>query len=132
MTPAQIQLVKKSWRLLRGVDPEVLAGAFYSRLFVNHPELRRLFPKNMQEQHRKLVDMLNIMVARLDQPDELRDELAAMARRHAGYGAKARHYDMVGEALLQTLENGLGDDWTAETADAWRACYEVIASAMKP
>jgi hemoglobin-like flavoprotein len=51
--------------------------------------------------------------------------------RHAGYGVKDEHYDTVAEALLWTLEQGLGSDFTTEARDAWVAVYTVLASTMK-
>lgn len=130
MTAAQIILVKKSWRMLRLVSPALLADAFYSKLFLDHPELRRMFPKNMEEQYAKLIDMLSSMVLRLDDFEAYLSEVKALAKRHEGYGVKPKHYAMVGEALLWTLEKGLGDDWNEETARAWTDCYTLIAEAM--
>lgn len=130
MAPAQIQLVKKSWRMLRNVPPDVVADAFYSKLFLDHPELRRMFPKNMGEQHQKLMDMLSSMVVRLDDFQNFKTEILAMGRRHEGYGVHPKHYAMVGAALLWTLQQGLGNDWNDETAEAWAACYDMIASQM--
>ncbi len=130
MTPAQINLVKKSWRLLRLVPPELVADTFYSKLFLEHPELRRMFPKDMQEQYKKLMDMLSTMVARLDNIGGIEPEIQAMGRRHEGYGVKEQHYGMVGAALLWTLEKGLGSDWDTDTAEAWTVCYGIIAGRM--
>lgn len=53
-----------------------------------------------------------------------------MARRHVSYGAQPKHYAYVGEALLWTLERGLGEHWTPPVAEAWQACYEILAKAM--
>ena len=38
---------------------------------------------------------------------------------------------MVAEALLRTLENGLGSDLTPEVKDAWIAVHTTLADAMK-
>ncbi|MEZ4991735.1 MAG: globin domain-containing protein [Saprospiraceae bacterium] len=130
MSAGQIQLVKKNWRLLRDIAPELLADTFYSKLFFDHPELRRLFPKQMDEQYRKLIDMLSAIVARLDKPGNFETEIAELGRRHQGYGVRALHYEMVGEALLWTLEKGLGNDWNEDAAAAWRACYLDIVNGM--
>jgi hemoglobin-like flavoprotein len=130
MAPAQIQLVKKSWRMLRHVPPDVVADAFYSKLFLDHPELRRMFPKNMDEQYQKLMDMLSSMVVRLDDLQNFKPEIRAMSQRHEGYGVQSKHYAMVGTALLWTLQQGLGNDWNDETAEAWAACYDLIAGQM--
>jgi nitric oxide dioxygenase len=40
------------------------------------------------------------------------------------------HFDLVGEALLWTLEQGLGEAFTPEVHEAWAAAFGVIARAM--
>ena len=40
------------------------------------------------------------------------------------------HYDVVGQALLATLEAGLGAEWTAQVKAAWIAVYGVISTTM--
>ena len=130
MTAAQVNLVKKSWRMLRLLPPEVVAGTFYSKLFLDHSELRRMFSSDMGGQYEKLMAMLTAMVARLDDLDTFRPEINAMGQRHTNYGVHPQHYDMVGVALLWTLEKGLGDEWNEELAEAWRAAYGIIADAM--
>jgi hemoglobin-like flavoprotein len=130
MTKEQIVLVKKTWRILRAIDPKIIAGTFYAKLFNDHPKLKRLFPKDMEPQYVKLMDMLSAIIARLDRIGELSEEMAAMAERHVGYGVKPEHYKMVGNALLWTLEKGLGTDWTHEVQSAWEKAYEQLAEAM--
>jgi hemoglobin-like flavoprotein len=55
----------------------------------------------------------------------------ALGRRHAGYGVEDRHYAVVESALLWTLKEGLGSEFTPEVEDAWRTAYGVLASTMK-
>ncbi|MBI1226544.1 MAG: hemoglobin [Bacteroidetes bacterium] len=130
MNQTQINLVKKSWRIVRQLPPSLVADTFYSKLFLDHSELRKMFPKNMDEQYRKLMDMLSAVVARLDNLDVLQQDIADMAKRHVGYGVQAKHYAMVGSALLWTLEKGLGSDWNEDTAKAWTTCYGILADSM--
>jgi hemoglobin-like flavoprotein len=130
LTVEQIWLVKKTWRMLRGIDPSIVTGAFYAKLFSDHPGLRKMFPKDMEPQYVKLMDMLNAVVARLDKLDELSEDIAAMADRHIGYGVKNNHYKLVGDALLWTLEKGLGNDWTPPVKAAWTEAYCVLSEAM--
>jgi hemoglobin-like flavoprotein len=42
----------------------------------------------------------------------------ALGARHSGYGVAAAHYAIVGEALLWTLERGLGEGFTPEVRSA--------------
>mgnify|MGYP006184398059 CR=1 FL=1 len=130
LTQEQIVLVKRTWRILRAIDPKIIAGTFYAKLFNDYPRLKRMFPKDMEPQYVKLMDMLSAIISRLDRISELSEEMAAMAERHVGYGVKPEHYSMVGKALLWTLEKGLGTDWTTEVQLAWETAYTQLADAM--
>jgi len=54
----------------------------------------------------------------------------ALAVKHVGYGVVAGHYKPVGEALIWTLGQGLGDDFTPATKDAWLAAYGALSGVM--
>lgn len=130
MTKAQIQLVKKSWSIFRDIDPQLVGDVFYSRLFLKAPALKKMFPTSMREQYKKLTDMLSMIVSRLERMDELTGEIKDLAIRHTQYGVKPWHFELVGEALLWTLEKGSGKDWTHELKEAWTTCYTILADSM--
>jgi hemoglobin-like flavoprotein len=130
MTNEEIKIIRRTWRSLQGIDATLLGDVFYSRLFLDEPSLKKMFKISQEQQAKKLVDMLDLIVSRLDRLNELSDEIKAMADRHVGYGAKPKHYDQVGKALLWTLEKGLGKDWKPEVATAWTKCYGILAGAM--
>ena len=131
MTSHQIKLVQQTLGLVAALPTEAIGSLFYSQLFTIAPEVRPLFSKaTTPEQSRKLVAMLVYAVARLNEPDSLIDDLTQLAHRHVRYGVQDRHYDLVGEALLWTLEQGLGNAWTEETKNAWVACYTLLATVM--
>ena len=51
---------------------------------------------------------------------------------HGGlHGLKAERYDSVGEALLWTLDYGLGEAFTPEVKKAWGTLYTLVAKTMK-
>lgn len=52
-----------------------------------------------------------------------RPPIADLGKRHPGYGVTDTHYDSVGAALLWTLEQGLGEAWTA--------AYALLAGVMR-
>ena len=130
MNEGQIALIKKSWSIFKGIDPLLVGDVFYSRLFFRAPSLRKMFSASMNSQYKKLVDMLSLIVARLERPDEITQEIKELAMKHVGYGVKQQHYEVVGECLLWTLEQGLGNDWNEEIKAAWSSCYNMIAGAM--
>ncbi|MFO1326805.1 MAG: globin domain-containing protein [Rubrivivax sp.] len=108
-----------------------MAQALYTRLFQIDPDLRSMFPADLGPQRAKLMQMLAAAVAGLDDVPALLPVVAALGRRHAGYGVQPPHYDTVGRALLDTLESGLGADFTPALRQAWSTVYAALAGAMQ-
>lgn len=130
MTPAQKTLVQQSFARVAPIS-EQAAALFYGRLFELDPQLRSLFRGDMKEQGRKLMQMLAVAVNGLDRLEELVPAVQALGRRHLGYGVEDGHYETVGEALLWTLQQGLGDAFTADTRQAWAEVYGLLAATMR-
>ncbi|PKI16140.1 methyl-accepting chemotaxis protein [Colwellia sp. 12G3] len=129
MTPNQISLVQTSWQKVLPIAPQA-AEIFYTTLFEMDPSLKALFPNDIAEQGKKLMAMLDTAVKLLDNPDKLIPAVQNLGAKHLKYGAEPEHYDTVGAALLKTLAQGLGDDFTAPTKKAWTAVYQTLASTM--
>jgi hemoglobin-like flavoprotein len=53
-----------------------------------------------------------------------------LGRRHVNYGVTTDHYKPVGEALIWTLEKGLGDAFTPDVKAAWLTTYTTLQSVM--
>ena len=77
------------------------------------------------------MNMINTVVLGLDRLDSLQPAIQDLGRRHQSYGVENVHYDFVGTALLWTLEQGLGKEFTSQTRTAWAKAYDGLASAMK-
>jgi nitric oxide dioxygenase len=130
VTPDQAQLVKQSFAKVAPIA-EQAAGLFYTRLFETAPEVKPLFTGDIREQGRKLMATIGLAVSSLDRLPQLVPVVQDLGRKHAGYGVRDEHYDKVGAALLWTLEQGLGADFTPETRAAWAEVYTILASVMK-
>ena len=130
LTAAQKTLVQDSFAAIVSIADDA-AVLFYQRLFEIDPSLRAMFPADMFEQRKKLIQMLAAAVKGLDHLDRLVPALEDLGRRHAGYGVLDAHYDTVGAALLWTLGAGLGDAFTPEVKEAWTTVYGLIASTMQ-
>jgi hemoglobin-like flavoprotein len=129
MTPDQISLVQTSFAKVAPIADQA-AQIFYDRLFEVAPQVRTLFPDDMTEQRRKLMAMLSVVVNGLDKLDTILPAASALAKRHVNYGAQPAHYPVVGEALLWTLERGLGEAWNPELAAAWTSAYTTLSNFM--
>jgi hemoglobin-like flavoprotein len=130
MTPQQKTLVQTTWKQVEPIS-DTASELFYTRLFEIDPSLRSLFPKEMSEQRKKLMQMLAVAVKGLDSLDQTVPATQALGRRHVKYGVEDAHYDTVGSALLWTFEKGLGDAFTQEVKEAWTTIYTLLAGAMK-
>src|ERR1700722_7718955 len=126
MTPDQIKAIQESFAKVAPIS-EQAAALFYGRLFEIAPSVKPLFRGDIKEQGRKLMATLAVVVNGLGNLDAILPAASAFAKRHVDYGVKAAHYAPVGEALLWTLERGLGAQWTPELAAAWGAAYGVLS-----
>jgi hemoglobin-like flavoprotein len=130
MTPIHIDLIRTSWASVEPIA-DVAASLFYERLFERDPAVRRLFRKtDMAAQKKNLMQTLTVVVKGIDRLDNLVPAVQALGRRHAGYGVRPDHYDLVGAALLWALEQGLGDAFTNDVRDAWAEAYGTLAAVM--
>jgi hemoglobin-like flavoprotein len=129
MTPEQIKLVQDSFK---SVEPIAMQAAdlFYDRLFHMAPEVRPMFPTDLKAQKGKLMSMLKTAVINLHQVEKIVPAVQDLGKRHVSYGVTAAHYKPVGEALIWTLDKGLGPDFTQQVKDAWIAAYTTLATVM--
>lgn len=124
-----ITLVQDSWQKVAAIAPQA-AELFYQNLFAADPSLKPLFKGEMPEQGKKLMQMIGAAVGKLNDLPALVPILQGLGKRHAGYGVEDSHYQTVGAALLKTLGQGLGADFTEEVKEAWTAVYTVMADVM--
>jgi hemoglobin-like flavoprotein len=126
----ECKLVQTSFAKVEPIA-EQAAQLFYDRLFALRPELSGLFKGDMKEQRRKLMAMIKIAVRGLNNVEKPMPALQDLGRRHVGYGVTNRDYDTVAEALLWTLEKGLGPAFTADVRAAWIKTYLALATTMQ-
>lgn len=130
MTPDQVTLVQNSFAKVAPIATQA-GDMFYARLFEIAPDVRPLFPADISAQRDKLISMLSTAVTNLHQVQAIIPAVQDLGKRHVGYGVTTAHYDKVGEALLWTLEKGLGDEFTPPVKQAWTDTYVTLAGVMK-
>lgn len=130
MNNKQISLVQDSFTQLIPISLEA-GDLFYEKLFKLDPTLRSMFKKDIKQQGQKLMTMIGTAVMLLNDLNKLLPIAKSLGERHVGYGVKDKHYAIVGEALVWTLREGLGEAFTDETEKAWLAVYHQLSLVMK-
>jgi len=129
INPQSITLVQASFARLAPMAPRA-AALFYDNLFSLDGTLRHLFRANMNEQGRRLMQMIGLAVGKLDDLESLVPVLQGLGRRHLDYGVRDAHYGTVGAALLMTLEQALGEEFSPKVRQAWTEVYGLLANTM--
>ncbi|MGK5520343.1 globin domain-containing protein [Micromonospora sp. URMC 107] len=134
-----VAALRQSWAQFCVAGPEA-AKHFYATLFVIAPEVRTMFPTNMEYQQDKLLAALGHVITHIDDErvvTSFAQRLGADHRRFRGEDRQGRpvpmaewHYSQVGQALLLTLERFLGPRWTPALRAEWAAAYELVARLM--
>jgi len=127
ITQQQVNLVQDSFKQVAPIA-DVAADLFYARLFELDPTLRPMFRGDMREQGRKLMQMLSVAVNGLNSLEKIVPAVQDLGKRHVAYGVRAQDYQTVGAALLWTLEQGLGSEFTPDVKEAWTAVYTLVAT----
>lgn len=126
-----VPLLRKSFALVVEREPQ-LTRRFYEILFEWYPRAQVLFSRNARTQQEKMLrDALVAVMEHLEDAPWLERELGALGRKHVDYGVTTEMYDWVGKALLATLQEVAGDDWSPELQAAWAEAYGAIAGLMQ-
>lgn len=104
---------------------------FYERLFETAPDLKSLFRFDINEQAKKLMDVIKYAVESLDNLEALIPQVNVLANKHIQYGVKFEHYEIVGKVLIFVLKKNLQNAFTPELESAWISVYTLLSTIMK-
>jgi hemoglobin-like flavoprotein len=126
-----VPLLRQSFELVLERNP-TLTTRFYEILFERYPTTRALFRRNAKQvQEAMLAKALVAVMDHLEDAPWLEQTLGALGAKHVDYGVTPEMYDWVGDALLSTLAEVAGSDWTPALASNWGEAYGVIVSLMR-
>lgn len=124
-------LLVESLEALAGREAD-LSARFYDVFFARHPEVVPLFGEHGQNEREEMLrETLASVLAHAEGQPWLDENLRAMGRSHAEYGVEDRHYPQFVAALLDTLDEVMGSDWSPETSAAWRRALERLTRVMR-
>ncbi len=122
----KIQLIQKSFAMLNPIA-HTINDVFYVRLAEVDPNLYPLIKGYMVGQNGQFMQMLEMLANGLARP-ELTSLLAdQLGRRQLSYGMKDVHYRALRKALVRTLAQALGQEFTPEVKAAWLAAFDLLA-----
>lgn len=118
---------------------------FVCSLFLNYPQAKsvwsfsyKLTDENEIRSHpavrvhgERLFRTINAAIGLLEDGDSLSITLINLGYTHAKYGVKEEHFPFVGQALIETLQAGLGDTFGADARRAWLKLFSVVHDKMR-
>lgn len=125
-----VELLEQTFAALAPFGDKLVAR-FYHELFNRYPQVKPLFRNTtQQEQQRKLLSALQLVINNLRNPEVLTATLQNLGRRHQSYGAVPGHYQAVASTLLDVMQEFAGSLWTPAVHQAWSDALETIAEIM--
>ena len=124
--------IEASLRQVLECSGERFADRFYRALFEQDPELKGFFQGvNMQHQAAMLTMALQVFVTYSQHSQRAtKDYLMVLGQRHHQRGVCEEDYNKFRIALLATLSEFHGEDWSTALADQWRTAYQQAIDTM--
>ena len=126
-----IATVKSTVPLL-AENGQAITQEFYKRLFANNPDLQHIFNMANQRsggggQSSALADAVFAYANNIDQIEVLVPAVQRIASKHASIGIEPKHYPIVGENLIDAIQDVLQLPDNHEALIAWGEAYGVLA-----
>lgn len=123
-------ILKTSWQLIEDRQDRV-AAHFYARLFLTDPQLRDLFPVQLDTERSRLLRAVVATIQNFGDHEQLDDYLRALGRDHRKFHVTSEHYTQVKVALLEALRTHASEQWSGVYEQAWNDIYDLIAQKMR-
>ncbi|KNC79774.1 hypothetical protein SARC_07847 [Sphaeroforma arctica JP610] len=112
-----------------------IAANMYKRMFANHPEVAELFNPSHQVPNKDgkamqpwgLSCAVHAYALYIDDLGMLAEAVERIAQKHVSLDVLPEHYGIVGENLLWSIKDTLGDAATPEIMAAWEEAYGFLA-----
>ncbi|XP_028920648.1 cytoglobin-2-like [Ornithorhynchus anatinus] len=144
LSAEQKRLVRDSWAALHR-DIGHIGVIVFIRLLETHPECKDAFfhfrdvadleelrsSRELQAHGLRVMSFIEKTVARLGEPEQLRQLMWDLGQSHHRYGAPPRYYQYVEEQFLQAARDMLDQKWTEEVEAAWKSLFRYLVAVMK-
>ena len=132
MNASQKELIKATVPILR-TNGNDLISYFYQRMLSNNPELKNIFNMSNQasgKQQNALSGAVLAYAENIENPTVLINTLKSIGNKHVSLNIQPEQYDIVGNHLIGSIKEVLGDLATVELIAAWTCAYNELAQIM--
>jgi len=132
MNASQKELIKATVPILR-TNGNDLISYFYQRMLSNNPELKNIFNMANQasgKQQNALSGAVLAYAENIKDPTVLINTLKSIGNKHVSLNIQPEQYDIVGNHLIGSIKEVLGDLATVELIAAWTCAYNELAQIM--
>ncbi|KAJ9540096.1 hypothetical protein OSB04_026602 [Centaurea solstitialis] len=141
----QERLVKESWEIMKEDIPH-LSLYFFTQVLEIAPAAKGLFSflkdeEEIPQDNPKLkAHAIKVFKMTCEAAIQLREKgeivvsgstLKWLGSVHLQKGVIGPHFEVVKEALIRTVEKGVGEKWSEEMKGAWSEAYDHLAAAIK-
>lgn len=130
------RLSEKTWQLISESKPlfmenhTSISNRMYQIMFEKHPEIKPMFDKAPFNQPRMFEAAILAYLVSKDNPSVLNSYRDGICGRHVEAGVKEEHYDIMADALFQSMREVLNDKATPEMLDAWQRWFYFVANLL--
>jgi len=137
-----IDLIQQTFAKVAELGANAVGRVLFDNIFSIAPGAKALFPfvhndKNWREPGSRfekhaiaVVTTTATAVSLLTDLPTLVPVLKALGLKHVGYGVIPDHYDVVGQALIQSLASALGENFTPAVKNAYLKMWGVVKETM--
>ena len=129
LEPKQLDLIRESFAALKD-NPKRHSHDFYEAFFERAPEVKPMFRSDLEGQGMRFLSTLSMIVGHLGEPEKMAARLEELGQGHRAMGVTRAQFAPMGAALIATLENALGDEFSPETRAAWEAGFAEITKSV--
>ena len=129
--------IRGSWEKVRAIDPhwEKQGVLLFYNIFHLAPEALQMFSfkdqDNLYESPVLKAHGSGVMRAMDKAVQGDSKDLNDLGKRHVNRGVAIAHYDIVGQSVLKTLEQALGDEMWEDVGPIWIRFFGVLAQEMQ-
>lgn len=132
MNANQKELIKATVPILKSNGNDLISY-FYQRMLTNNPELKNIFNMANQASGKQQDALSGAVLAyaeNIENPTVLINTLKSIGNKHVSLNIAPEQYDIVGNHLIGSIKEVLGDLATAELIEAWTCAYNELAQIM--